>query len=876
MKRISRILARSWPLLVWIGVALILFWPVRGYYVVLPSPDSAPFFPAAYRLRLLDQMLVGAIAISPHHLFSLLLPPLIHHDLIYLLDTLLIAAGCAYFLRGRDLPPVAAWIGGGILAFAGYSFTLISAGHMGFFHMTVYATFMFGFLVRALRYGRWPYFALTGLCGAWVVLYGPDFGPILLLLAAAYGLWLLLGNAAQQPWRFRLRGLAVGVPIAALCFLLGAWSTIRIILTEHVQKRESQIQATAPRSTGSETDTAAASDPQDKWIFATNWSLPPSEIVEFVAPCLFGAQSGDRQAPYWGKLGRTLGWEEHRQGFPNFRQHAIYLGGLQLMLAAFAVFAWLRRRKWGRGDRVQGSEVRGQELGVSRPRGCAANDREANSNVQRPTPRVWARGPESGVRSPESNLSVERSADPLKDQVAPWLSDVPFWAGVWLIGLLLAFGRHAPLYRLFYSLPYMSLLRAPVKFIRFVELATAILAASGLACLLQPPLRRLRGWVIAAGVCAGIGLLAALWMSGADAGLRQTLEPLGLAPAATLLKGNLIRALLHGSVAFAVTGMLFFLRGRLRHSMLPLLLLVTAWLAIDMALVDRRFITAADITPYYQLNRVSRVLLAERTPGITIADYLAVGQERDWYNKSLWTRQIVNCVRSVHLTTDPYVKLMTALELDPVQFWRLAGAGYAVVPLRFARSLPADAGKVMDIFSIGSGRLVDARSEADAVALFKVGHLPPYAWLSSAWQSVPDEKNLTALLAQKDSASVATVSGEVQASPTEVLPAGRVTVRSERYRAGSLKTVVDVEVPATQMLTVRMLYERDIVPKIDGQTVALLRSNHLWCGVAVPAGHHTVTFTTVRSFTKTAIAFVPVVVLLILIIGTYCLQRKNV
>ena len=123
-------LSRLWPCLVWCAVGVILFWPVRGYYVALPAPDSAPFFPAAHRLRYIEQFLAGNTALSPHHLFSLLLPPLVHHDLIYLLDTLLIAAGCAYFLRGRDLPPAAAWIGGGILAFAGYSFTLISAGHI--------------------------------------------------------------------------------------------------------------------------------------------------------------------------------------------------------------------------------------------------------------------------------------------------------------------------------------------------------------------------------------------------------------------------------------------------------------------------------------------------------------------------------------------------------------------------------------------------------------------------------------------------------------------------------------------------------------------------------------------------------------------------
>lgn len=816
MKLPSIRLSRFWPFLVLCAVGILLFWPVRGYYVALPAPDSAPFFPAAHRLRLVEQFLAGKLPLSPHHLFSLLLPPLIHHDLIYLIDTLLIAAGLAYLLRRRGMSSVPAWFGGGMLAFAGYSFTLISAGHVGFFHMTVYVTFMFGFLVRALRGDGWPYFALTGLFGAWAILFGPDFGFVFLLLAAVYALWILLRNAGRQSWNARLRPLAVGVPVAALCFLLGSWSTLRVIFTEHLQHREQQIAASAPRTAGKDAPAEeAADDPQARWIFATNWSLHPEEIVEFVAPCLFGTQSGDLQAPYWGKLGRTLGWEEHRQGFANFRQHTIYLGGLQLLLAAFAVGCWLK-----------------------------------------------ARGQETGDRGQESGLGVECSLDSAR---SPWLTDVPFWVGVWVVGLLLAFGRHAPVYRLFYSLPYMSLLRAPVKFIRLVEFATAILAASGLACLLRPGTRRLRGWTIGAGICAGLLLLAAIWAGGADTAIRQVIEPMGLAPAADLLKGNLVRALLHGAAACGVAAALFFLRGRLRDSLLPLLVLAAAWLALDALLVNRRFITAADITPYYQLNRVSRAVLADKTFGVTIADYAALGHERDWYNKSLWTRQIGNCVRPAHNSHDPYVSLMLALERDPPRFWRLAGASYAVVPYGFARTLPREIGVVVDVFTVLPGYLADARSEKDAVALVKLASTSPYAWLSSDWVDVADEQHLETLLNQSDPFAIPVVSGEAEHRPDHPDPAGNVTVRSERFQDGARQTMVDVTTSATQLLTVRTRFEADLEACIDGRVVPLLKSNHLWCGVVVPAGSHTVTIATARKPGQAGMGALPLVAALALL-----------
>ena len=83
-----------------------------------------------------------------------------------------------------------------------------------------------------------------------------------------------------------------------------------------------------------------ATKKQEQWIFATNWSLPPEETIEFVAPGIFGTWTGDRNHPYWGRLGRSAGWDvahPDRGGFFNFRQHLVYLGSIPLALALFAV-----------------------------------------------------------------------------------------------------------------------------------------------------------------------------------------------------------------------------------------------------------------------------------------------------------------------------------------------------------------------------------------------------------------------------------------------------------------------------------------------------------------------------------------------------------
>jgi hypothetical protein len=54
-----------------------------------------------------------------------------------------------------------------------------------------------------------------------------------------------------------------------------------------------------------------------------------------------------------------------------------------------------------------------------------------------------------------------------------------FWAAATLVSLLLAWGRHAPFYQIFYALPYASTIRNPVKFLHPFSLGLVILFAYG-------------------------------------------------------------------------------------------------------------------------------------------------------------------------------------------------------------------------------------------------------------------------------------------------------------------------------------------------------------------------------------------------------------
>ena len=92
---------------------------------------------------------------------------------------------------------------------------------------------------------------------------------------------------------------------------------------------------------------SAVDEAEKRWIFVTNWSLPPAEIAEFFIPRLngdtscpltlsIGARAGTGVRPYTGALGRP---KDAPQG--NYRQHSLYVGFVTCLLAlAGVVFGW--------------------------------------------------------------------------------------------------------------------------------------------------------------------------------------------------------------------------------------------------------------------------------------------------------------------------------------------------------------------------------------------------------------------------------------------------------------------------------------------------------------------------------------------------------
>ena len=231
----------------------------------------------------------------------------------------------ALYLRDRGLRPAACAFGGLVAFWTGTNLTLTYAGHVGKYGTLVFlalATFALG---RWGRTKRLAWGVLAGAAAGAMFLEQADVALFCALLLAPLG--VLEAARAANGWK--IAGLAkhAWAPALVAALLAGGASL-------------------AAKGSGV-TDATDDQTPAERWAYVTQWSQPPSESLDFIAPGWTGWRSGDEKGPYWGKMGRSEGWEQTRQGFMNFKLENVYVGAVPLLFALLGLAEAFRRRREG-------------------------------------------------------------------------------------------------------------------------------------------------------------------------------------------------------------------------------------------------------------------------------------------------------------------------------------------------------------------------------------------------------------------------------------------------------------------------------------------------------------------------------------------------
>ncbi|MCL2105298.1 MAG: hypothetical protein FWH21_09705 [Kiritimatiellaeota bacterium] len=137
---------------VFFAAMVVVFAKVFSPWMVIPSPDDAPFYARNHFVAMLEPLLSGKTAFTPFILGNLFAPVALH-EVRYMAATLLFALSGVYYFRTLKVDALAACGGGLFLALSGYTFTLFSAGHMGYFWLMGGFFWTFGLLNRCLGGG---------------------------------------------------------------------------------------------------------------------------------------------------------------------------------------------------------------------------------------------------------------------------------------------------------------------------------------------------------------------------------------------------------------------------------------------------------------------------------------------------------------------------------------------------------------------------------------------------------------------------------------------------------------------------------------------------------------------------------------------------
>ena len=378
----------------------------------------------------------GQITWTP--LFLGVFPSLFAFNWIHAIDLVLASIFLFFFLRANNISRPA--IALGILAafWLGSNFTLTYAGHISKFSILMLAA-AFLVCIKKVRgnVDDWLWCIMAGGLLGLMFIEQQDvalFFGIFLGLYALFNFILvhfpgLFGKQPSSSAGQNERKLVIQIVRVALMLFIIVIMALLVSSTTLISSYAANVQSVSEEK---------KPDPRDQWEFATQWSWPPEESIDFIAPGYMGWRSGEVEGPYWGGMGRSAGWEKTGQGFMNFKLENQYLGAIPVIFALFAIWAGVI----GYGVTECRSKVVQGENNDSETRSCA----------------------DTPIRS-YSTTSTR--------------AEILFWFCAVILALLLSFGKYFPLYQLFYQLPVVNNIRNPNKFLQVFQLAVGILSAYG-------------------------------------------------------------------------------------------------------------------------------------------------------------------------------------------------------------------------------------------------------------------------------------------------------------------------------------------------------------------------------------------------------------
>ncbi|MEE9369173.1 MAG: hypothetical protein V3V05_10000 [Pontiella sp.] len=431
---------------------------------------------------------------------------------------------------------------------------------------------------------------------------------------------------------------------------------------------------------------------------------------------------------------------------------------------------------------------------------------------------------------------------------------ITIWGCLGIISLLLSFGKFSPLYRLFYELPLVGHIRAPIKFLNNFQVMVGIMAAFGLDWLVSVSAGKewkFNKWLV--GICAVAAIV--MFALGLYAQSASMLERFGeWGEKVDAIVGNIGRAWMHAAFMGGVLSIVILVLPRLR--ILHVGRLVSA-LFILLVAGDAVYLTGK----YYKAEN-----LAELRAGNDVINFLKENQKDDRvfcfsqegvYN--LWIAQdfayhgvnVFNFGQMPRMPQD-LKSFFGAVSNNWVRLTQLTSCRYGLVPASAYMGIMRD-DKLREFvhpvmtyrFAMKNGRasafqIQKPERQGDQVLVRLPRSLPRFA-LFPGWDVVSDEQACALLgSGEFDPESRVLVSSSTPMEDAESVEAKFLQVRDQSV--GRREAVVEVESETGGVLLFVQRFQPGWRVEVDGRPAPLLQCNFLNMGVHVSAGSHTIVF----------------------------------
>jgi hypothetical protein len=596
-----------------------------------------------------------------------------------------------------------------------------------------------------------------------MVLQQPDVGIFFGMFA---GLHLLFTLYRRHAWQWQ-KSLATLVP-AALVALMIAGPTL-LSGYKHNIEDTAQVQTETP---------------EEKWNYITQWSFPPDEMIDLIAPNFMGIRSGEPSGPYWGRTGRSAEWEQTRQGFMNYRVESVYLGFIPIAFAFFALVGCRRSKHYPTVIFWACSAAVALMLSFGR---------------YFPLYRLFYMLPVvNNIRNPNKFLQVFQVC----------------------LAILTAYGFQAMFFK-----------------------ANNVVAAATTANHKKPAKRKTTAvtdvpaahplWpYIVLGAATITLMLAAMITSAATASISSRFTAQGWPPqAATVIAANQVRALWHAFFMALLTTLAcapFFL------SKFARLQRFRTWIAAGLVLVvaadayalsrhyikemPRSYIDANPLTDFLQQN-----LGTERTTILTQQGIYGI-----WQNYLLPYHRIptFSFAAMPRMSTD-YQQLLQAGSQNPLRMWQFSSVKYLLAPAALEQQLPPGTASKVFAYNLQRGHgdnfNVVPLPNGEHAVFELAGYAPRYLLLTDGRDDQPSE----AL--------------QRIASPAGPLLNGTPVpnaVTVQRHTPSLREMRVQAEAPG--LLRIAERWDPDWKAWINDKEVPVKRIEHMIQGIEIPAGTHNV------------------------------------